>query len=71
MNVSYYQNQNLFHTLWHIIPIFFYVEEKKWMVVIIRVRLCLVEELVWGNGFEEIWVDCVGMKFLFRLMDGW
>jgi len=30
-----------------------------------------LEEWIWGDGFEGIWVDCVEMKWLFGLMDGW
>ena len=28
-------------------------------------------EWIWRDEFEGIWVDCVGMKELFGLMDKW
>jgi len=28
-------------------------------------------EWIWEDGFEGIWVDCVRMKRLFGLRDGW
>jgi len=30
-----------------------------------------LEEWIWENGFEGIWVDCGGKKRLFGLRDGW
>jgi len=28
-------------------------------------------EWIWDDGFEVIWVDCMWMRWLFGLMDGW
>jgi len=30
-----------------------------------------LEEWIWDDGFEGIWVNCVWMRRLFGLMDGW
>ena len=34
-------------------------------------RLCLVEGVDLINEFKGIWVDCMWMKKLFGLIDGW